>query len=401
MRHYWTWLAATGATTLGTQTLIFGLVWHAALIGPGTAAAVLFAQILPRALLTLHGGALSDRVGALRVMAIANTILCLLAALGAMAMSMAAPTPAAMVITALALGTVDAINIPAAASVPKLLVPAPAMGRAMAARNIVLQAGALCGPPLAGTTLTLVGLPATYATGAVGYLVMLLVLRSLRPRTRTTPRTGAPTGLNRQVAQGVALVWTTPLLRVTVLLTGAFAMFAIPFPSLLLPLVFTDRGLDAVVAGTAAGAFGTGMALMSALVLWRGTAPRSGPVACAGMITAGAGIAITATVDGALPLCLMSLVIGLGTGVFSTHLGPLVMNACPPQAVGRVQAVVTLAQWVPLLWANPAIGVLAQTWPMTVLVLLWGGGAATTGLVALCSRSLRTATAPHPVRSDR
>ncbi|WP_150245578.1 hypothetical protein [Nocardiopsis quinghaiensis] len=150
-----------------------------------------------------------------------------------------------------------------------------------------------------------------------------------------------------------------------------------------------------MTTGTAAGAFGIGMACATAAVLWRGTAPRAGLAAAWGMITAGAGIAAAAAAPGATLFCLVSLIVGLGTGVFSTHAGPLFMAACPREAVGRAQAVVTLAQWLPLLWANPLIGVLAQTYPVTALLLLWGGGAGTAGTAALCARPFRTAILPR------
>ncbi|MFD6948650.1 MULTISPECIES: MFS transporter [unclassified Nocardiopsis] len=400
-RLYWAWLAGTGATALGTQMLVFGLVWHAALLSPGTAAAVLSAQVVPRVLLTLHGGALSDRVGALPVMVAANVVLCVLAAAGALAMSAVDPGPAAMVVTALALGTVDAVNIPASASVPKLLVPSAAMGRAMAARQIVLQGAVLCGPPLGGAAIAFLGLPATYGAGALGYLVMLMVLRFVRSRARFPPPADAGRGLNRQVGQGVRIVFGTPLLRAVVLLTGAFAMFVIPFSPLLVPVVSTVRGWDAVATGAAAGAFGAGMACVTVVVLWRGTVSRAGSAAAWGMVAAGAGVAVAAAAPGATVFCLVSLVVGLGTGVFSTHVGPLFMAACPREAVGRAQAVVTLVQWVPLLWANPLIGVLAQTCPVTALLALWGGGAGAAGAAALCARTFRTAVLSRGARETQ
>ncbi|NYE47515.1 MFS family permease [Spinactinospora alkalitolerans] len=127
--------------------LVFGLVWHAALVSPTLAATVLSAQVVPRVLLTLHGGALSDRIGAFRVMIAANTTLCALAATGAFAMMVTVPGANTLVVIAVALGAVDAFNIPASASVPKLLVDAHALGRAIAARQMLTQGAVLCGPP--------------------------------------------------------------------------------------------------------------------------------------------------------------------------------------------------------------------------------------------------------------
>ncbi|MGW8526818.1 hypothetical protein [Nocardiopsis sp. NPDC055824] len=115
------------------------------------------------------------------------------------------------------------------------------------------------------------------------------------------------------------------------------------------------------------------------------------PPAALGMVTAGAGIAVAAFAPGPVAFCLVSSLVGLGTGVFSTHVGPLFMAACPSGAVGRAHAVLTLAQWLPLLVANPVIGVLARAHPVSVLLLLWGAGACAAGAAALGTRAFRTA----------
>ncbi len=66
--RFWTWLAAATLAQLGTQALAFATTWAATGHGPGTAAAVLTATVLPRVVLALPGGAVADRVGAWRVL---------------------------------------------------------------------------------------------------------------------------------------------------------------------------------------------------------------------------------------------------------------------------------------------------------------------------------------------
>ncbi|CAM3806624.1 MFS transporter [Nocardiopsis gilva] len=292
---------------------------------------------------------------------------------------------------AVALGTVDAFNIPASASVPKLLVDAHVLGRAMAARQILTQGAMLCGPPLGGAAIAIVGLSATFWAGAVSYLGMLVVLWRVRSKATLTVTAAQSATLSRQVGQGLLMVFTTPLLRAIVLLTGAFAMFIVPFSPPLVPLVSTERGWDAMTTGVAAGAYGVGMACVTVCVLWRGTAERAGLSASVGMLTAGMAIAATAAAPEPLVFWFSALVAGLGTGVFSTHVGPLFVAASPREAIGRVQAVVAFAQWLPLLLANPLIGFLAQRHTAAVALVLWGSGAAVAGVVALYTPRFRGA----------
>ncbi len=110
------------------------------------------------------------------------------------------------------------------------------------------------------------------------------------------------------------------------------------------------------------------------------------------MLAAGAAMAAAALAAHPAGFLLCSFAVGLGTGVFSTHVGPVFVAGAPRAVLGRAQAVVTLVQWLPLLAANPAIGALAQGWSAAGAALLWGGGAAASGAVALAARRFRTAT---------
>ncbi|GAA3740376.1 hypothetical protein HDA32_002636 [Spinactinospora alkalitolerans] len=187
------------------------------------------------------------------------------------------------------------------------------------------------------------------------------------------------------------MVFTTPLLRAIVLLTGAFAMFMVPFSPLLVPLVSTERGWDPLTTGMGAGAYGVGMACVTVCVLWRGAAERAGLSASVGMLTAGMAIAAAAAIPEPSVFWFSALVAGLGTGVFSTHVGPLFVAGSPREAIGRAQAVVTFAQWSPLLLANPLIGFLAQNHTAAAALVLWGAGAAAAGVAALCTHRFRVA----------
>ncbi len=72
-------------------------------------------------------------------------------------------------------------------------------------------------------------------------------------------------------------------------------------------------------------------------------------------------------------------------GVFTAHVGPLVLGGAPPMHLARVQAVLLLAQSVPLVVTNGVLGALAvASGPGAVVA---GCGAVLAGAVGLAARS--------------
>ena len=69
---YWRWLAGTGLSLVGTQTLAFAMAWTAAADSALLAGLVLTLVNLPRAALLLVGGAAGDRLGAWRVLVVCD-----------------------------------------------------------------------------------------------------------------------------------------------------------------------------------------------------------------------------------------------------------------------------------------------------------------------------------------
>lgn len=61
--RYWAWLCGATFSTLGTQILGFAMAWVAAGYGGGFAGLILTTINLPRTVLLLLGGVVSDRFG--------------------------------------------------------------------------------------------------------------------------------------------------------------------------------------------------------------------------------------------------------------------------------------------------------------------------------------------------
>ncbi|WP_051830413.1 MULTISPECIES: MFS transporter [Streptomyces] len=390
---YLLWLAGAQAGLLGDAALYFALGWAASAHGGGAAGLVLTAITVPRTALVLLGGAVADRFGARRVMLAADAVM--LVATLALALVAGGPgTPLWLLVTAaVVIGTVDAFHLPASGSMPRRLVPAPGLARALALRQAGGQSAVLLGAPLGGLLVAGGGLSGAAVADAVSFGIVLLVLLRVRPReaASSADRTAASRGVLREAASGVRLALGDPLLRAALLLTGAAAGALLPVVSLLGPLLARAHGWTAGTAGLVSAGQAAGVLAVAALVAWRGGLPRAGVGAAAGLCTASAGIALLALAAGPVPAVAGSAVAGVGSGLFACHLGPLVLTGAPSSHLSRVQALLTLVQSVALVVSNALLGLLADATGAALPTLLCALATAAAGLTALATPTLRRA----------
>ncbi|MFH9349196.1 MFS transporter [Kitasatospora sp. NPDC017646] len=388
-RPYLLWLTGVQAGLLGDAALGFALGWAASGYGGGAAGLVLTAVTVPRTALVLLGGAVADRFGARRVMLAGDAVM--LAATVALALAVARGRGAPLwllVAVAAVTGTVDAFHLPASGSMPRRLVPADRLPRALALRQAGGQSAVLLGAPLGGLLVAAGGLAGAAVADAVSFGVVLLVLLRVRPAEE---RPGARVGLLGEAAAGVRLALGDPLLRAALLLTGAAAGALLPVVSLLGPLLARAHGWAAGTAGLVTGGQAAGVLAVAALVAWRGGLPRAGVGAATGLCTASTGIALLALSAGPAGAVAGSTVTGVGSGLFACHLGPLVLAGAPASHLSRIQALLTLVQSLALVLSTGLLGLVADATGAGLPTLLCALATGTVGLAGLATPALRRA----------
>jgi MFS family permease len=377
------WLVAVGASLLGTHVLAFGMAWAAAGVSGLLAGLVLAAITLPRTLLLLVGGAVADSAGPRRVLLAGDAAMLVTSGALAAGVLTLGISPALLLAAALVTGIVDAFYLPASSTLPRLLVPAESLPRAMAARSLVGQAAASTGAPLGGLLVALAGLAAAAAFDAATFAVMLGVLLVLG-RSLPDPQPTAPGGdaLWRRARDGVRVVAADRVLRAATLLVVVAAATLIPVPALLVAVLARQRDWPASQAGLVVGAVAVGAAAVFVAVLLSRASSRPGVVGPAGLLLAAAGTAaLAAPLPGPGALA-AALAIGAGTGLFTAHVGPVLLERSPPGHVARVQAVLGVAQSLPLLAGTPLLGVLSD---------LAGAGPVLAGCAAVLTAAAGTA----------
>ncbi|HEY1488620.1 MAG TPA: MFS transporter, partial [Micromonosporaceae bacterium] len=132
------WAAAFGVSQLGDVVFFASLAYVAAKLGsPALAGTVLACAAIPRAVLMLLGGAVTDRFDARRLM-LTSDIACAVVLIGALAAIHEWGTSAPILIAIGALfGTADAFYGPASYTFPRQLVPVDDLPRLAGLRQLI------------------------------------------------------------------------------------------------------------------------------------------------------------------------------------------------------------------------------------------------------------------------
>ncbi|MGH4031783.1 MFS transporter [Actinomycetota bacterium Odt1-20B] len=391
-RTYLAWLAGALASLLGDAVLYFALGWAAAAHGGSVAGLVLTAITLPRTLLLLIGGAVADRFGVRRVMLLGDAAMIVLTvALAAATRQLGSPVWL-LIAAGLAIGIVDAFYLPASGSMPRRLVGTGALPQALALRQTGGQLASLAGGAAGGFLVAAVGLGGVALLDAASFAVMLAVLLAIRPARPTPPPAPGKGSVLRDALEGLRVAWREPVLRPALAQVAAAAGFLLPVISLLVPLLGHHRGWDTGATGLVVGAQSLGIMAVAVLVVRKGGSDRPGRTAALGLLVAGTGTAALALSAAAPFATAAALMVGLGSGLFSTHVAPLVLTATPEPFLSRIQALLGVVQSAALLLMNNVLGSLAALTGPPVALGVCAAAVALTGGAGLASTALRTAT---------
>lgn len=389
-KTYLFWLGGMSGSLAGDAAMYFALGWAAAGLGGSAAGLVLTAVVLPRVLLLLLGGAFSDRYGVRKIMIWCDSLmLAFTVAAAAFVAGWGTPLWSLMCI-AVFVGVVNAFYMPASGSMPRLLVPEPAVPRALSMRQTISNLTGFVGPLLGGVLLALGGLAAVLLFNSVTFFLMLLViLWAVKTPDRTQHR--EPVRMLAGIRGGLKLAGSDPMLLTSLILVGGAAAVLLPVMTLLVPLLARTNDWSSTHTGVMIGAFGAFNAVVALVVLTRDTFKQPGLAAAAGIVVAGLGVVLLGSAGAFAVSLIASSIVGLGTGLFATHVGPLILRSTPTEYLARIQSLNLLVQSVPLLIANNVLGA-ASDWagPRPALVVC-GVLSVFVGAIGLLNRQFRSA----------
>jgi MFS family permease len=393
------WMGGALVSQLGDSMMFFALGWAASRYGGLEAGAVLAAVALPRALLMLIGGSLTDRFRPYRVaMAGYVSMVCLMIAVVAI-LAVAEPSWAVLVVFAVLLGVVDALFTPATSSMPRYIVGRSALDKALAAKQSGGQIVSLTAGPIGGFAVGSWGLGGVSLINAASFLLLIAITyvavgaidRSHRDEPQATPDEES-LGLIAEGLAGLRFCLADPSMRAMLALLTAVSGFVVPIASLVLPLVARENDWGPQIAGLVLGAQAVGSLGVSLYVARNGALSRPGLTAAASTLPIAMGAAVLGLSSSPAVAVVAGAGLGVGLALFVTHIAPLILATAPFDMMGRVQAVSTLVQSVSLLVTLPVLGVIADAVHPQLVAIVCATAILTAGALAALTSTVRGAT---------
>jgi len=336
------WLAGLGVNIVRwLEILVFGLLALELTGSPFWVAMMTLARMLP----LLTGAVLTSWVGrwpkpavllvVLATLGLTSTALCLIAALGHLALWH-------LVAAAFIAGLAWTIEVPVRRTA---LAEAAGLERVQGSMGLEVvsnQITRIVGPALGGLLLDTTGVIGIFAMGtALHGAAFWLVWRQLEPAAAAAD--GRRQGLRQSIVEGFAYVRRHRLLTGTMMVTLVFNFWGFPYVALAPVIGETALGLTPTGIGLLAAVDAIG-ALICAFVLIE----RAGPKGFALVYSSGALVFLLGTLAFGLsthvfPAALALFVAGIGMAGFNAMQISLPIAATPPEMRVRAMGIVTVA----------------------------------------------------------
>lgn len=259
------WIA-TFASNVGTWIQDVGAAWLMTGLAPSAVmvALVRAANSLPLFLLALPAGALADVVDRRRLLLFSQAWMLIAAALLGVLTLGGLVTPTLLLALTFALGIGAALNAPAWQAIVPELVPPTQLREAVSLNSMSVNLARAVGPAIGGLLIAATGPAATFLLNAVSFFGVIVVLYRWR---RTPSESVLPAErVAGAMRAGLRYVRHAPRVRVLLLRSAVFVLFASALWSLLPVMARFELGRGPAGYGILLGFFGFGaVAAASAL----------------------------------------------------------------------------------------------------------------------------------------
>jgi MFS family permease len=368
--QYRLWLMGGTISLLGDQFYLVALPW---LVLQQTGSAVAMGAIMmtgaiPRALLMLMGGAVSDRMSARKVMMATATARTLLVTVIGVLVWLRILRTWELYALAAAFGVADAFAVPAqSAYMPSLLK----REQLVAASSVSQSSGQLTtivGPVPAGFVIQTLGVAWAFFVDAISFLFIIGALWKLPdpPKSETFRRT-----MWHSIAEAIAYVGKDLPLR-SLMLLATIMNFCIAGPiSIGLAYLTKTRFVSPAVYGVVISAVAAG-SLLGALLAGVWKIRRRGFMIPLASVVLGLCLGSIGLMGRVWNLATVLLVMGATAGMLNVHISAWAMQRIDAAMRGRVASVLMLASFgiTPI---SLAVAGFLVAWNLNFMFLLAGG----------------------------
>ena len=307
------------------------------------------AQFTPVLILGLFGGVIADVLPKRQMLIATQAALMGLAALQALLVATGAMTIPLLMLLAVLLGSVNAIDMPVRQSFFSEMVPVDEVGRAVAFNSAMFNGARVIGPAIGGVLIGVIGVAGCFAVNALSFLAVLIALLLMREvELHPAPRGARPRSVRAvatSLAEGLRYVRNTPIIALCVFVIGVISGVAMNFNVIIPPLARLTLQIGAPGLGALMAAVGFG-SLTGALTVAALREPRRSMIviggALLGAFSVAAGAAASSDSVLAVPLTALAL-FGAGFGAISmaATANASIQTTTPPALRGRVMSVYT------------------------------------------------------------
>jgi len=367
---YRLWLIGGTISLLGDQFYLVALPWLV-LQQTGSAVAmgaIMMAGAIPRALLMLMGGAVSDRMSARKIMMATATARTICVAVIGVLVWLRILRTWELYALAFAFGVADAFAVPAqTAYMPSLLKRA----QLVAARSVsqsTAQMTTIVGPVPAGFVIKTLGVAWAFLVDAISFLFIIGALWKLPdpPKSQTARK-----AMLHSIVEGIAYVGKdVPLRSLMLLVTILNFCIAGPVSIGLAYLTKTRFGSPAVygivISAVAAGS------LLGALLAGVWKIRQRGMMILLVSLALGVCLGSIGLLGKVWSIASVLLIMGAAAGMANIHIGAWIMQRIDVAVRGRVASVLMLASFgiTPI---SLAVAGFLVAWSLKLMFLLAGG----------------------------
>lgn len=416
VRNFLLLFVGESISLLGDQFYLVALPWLTIqLTNSGVSLGiVLMAAAIPRAVLMLIGGVVSDRLSPRLVMLISNALRALLTVLLTAIVSLRATQLWHLYLFAFGFGIVDSFFLPAARSIVPSLVTKEQLVTSNTLSQGTSQLILLIGPALGGLLIATSGIETAFAIDAATFIfttvTLLLMKDTLKSNTVTTKETALnddskeafdssiknPTstsktvGLIAGIREGLNYGWHNPALRAVLLVLAMLNfLFIGPLQVGITELAHSRFPGGAVALGIMNSAWGGGGLLGTLMPQVFQHLPRLGVLMLSLASIQGLGLFLLSVIPNIVLASVTIAVLGLCSGFFTVVGITWIQKETPPEMLGRVMSLGMLSSFGIAPFSYALAGLLADL-NLTILFSVAGGIMLMASALLAANPSVRT-----------
>jgi MFS family permease len=385
LRDFRLLFGGTATSILGDQFYLIATPWLVLQLtnDPLALGVVIALGGIPRAILMLLGGAVTDRFSPRRILIAADIVRLILTALMAAAVFTGTVQMWMLYVFSLGFGLVAGFAIPAGNSIVPMLVEERDL---QAGNSIILgstQLAGFVGPTLAGLLIgslasSTAGIALAYAVDSASFAVStaaLLLMHTGRKRSAAEP-SARPEGILASIAIGMKFLWNDQALRLMFLVTTAVNFLFIGPILVGVPVLANQYLPEGAVAfgllvSSLAGGSLAGYVLAAQLPRPSGKAIRI--ILLSGLAGFSLAIASLGFLRITPALVVLMVLLGFGNGYITILVLTWIQSRTPREMLGRMMSMLMLTN-TGLSPVSQAISGAVIKWSMTVLFVAAGAG---------------------------